>query len=642
MRIFIRKISLKNFKGCKDRIITFDGDSKVLGCNGSGKSTLSDAYYWVFADSNTALVKNPPITPLGSEECESRVEIEMILNEKPLTVAKSQKYKTKTDDSGKTTSSVTNSYEINSVEKSYKDFVSDLEERGVDMENFLIFSNQNAFTSDYSKQGREKMRSILFKMCEGISDSDVAEDIEGIDDLKALLETYKLDEIEQMNKSTVKKITEEMGKDNSIVNARIDELLSQKSTLDMKVLEEQKSNYESEIARIDKELENISGGKADIQERISEIRLKKNEISSEANKDLDESKSVLDKQIRDLDRTIDENKYQLDQVKKNIQRTEDAISEKKSDIEKQRTLYKIEQDAVIDEGDLSCPVCHRTYDAEKLSEIKDEFEKNKTERLKTIKSTGDSLKAEIKAKENELKSLKEKVKTLTDVVEKTQQLKDEKLAELEKLPMSANLDDNKEWVKLNKELEELEQKLSESKSDREDELKTQKNVNRQMLNQVIAELGTLEKNKDIDKRVKELRQKRKDSEVNKAKAEKVLNQVDVFKKAKNDKLSERINSHFKVAQFRLFKTLKNGNIEDACDVLIDGKEINSQANQSLQVLAKLDIIQGLSDYFETWLPVFADDYALITGETDKRVTMKNQLIKLIATDNVKELKIERG
>lgn len=640
MKLEITKIFLKNFKGCKDRTIKFDGDTKVLGCNGSGKSTLSDAYYWVFTDSNTALVKNPPITPMGAEECESRVEIEMVLDGKPLTVAKSQKFKTKTDDAGKTTSAVSNVYEINSVEKAYKSFVADLEDRGIDIENFLIFSNQNAFTSDYSKQGREKMRSILFKMCEGISDSDVAEDIEDIDELKALLETYKLDEIEQMNKSTVKKTIEEMGKDNSIVNARIDELISQKSTLDIKVLEEQKTNYESEIARIDKELENISGGKADIQERISEIRLKKNEISSEANKDLDESKSVLDKQIRDLDRTIDENKYQLDQVKKNIQRTEDAISEKKSDIEKQRTLYKIEQDAVIDEGDLSCPICHRTYDAEKLSEIKAEFEKNKTERLKTIKSTGDSLKAEIKEKEAELKSLKEKIKTLTDVVEKTQQLKDEKLAELEKLPMSANLDDNKEWVKLNKELEELEQKLSESKSDREEELKSQKNVNRQMLNQVVAELGTLEKNKDLDKRVKELRQKRKDSEVNKAKAEKILNQVDVFKKAKNDKLSERINSHFKVAQFRLFKVLKNGNIEDACDVLIDGKEINSQANQSLQVLAKLDIIRGLSDYFEKWLPVFADDYALITGETDKRVVMKNQLIKLIATDGVKELEVK--
>jgi dsDNA-specific endonuclease/ATPase MutS2 len=157
---------------------------------------------------------------------------------------------------------------------------------------------------------------------------------------------------------------------------------------------------------------------------------------------------------------------------------------------------------------------------------------------------------------------------------------------------------------------------------------------------VIAELGTLEKNKDIDKRVEELRQLRKDSEVKRANAEKILNQVETFKKAKNNKLSERINSHFKVAQFRLFRTLKNGSVEDACDVIVDGKEINSQANQSLQVLAKLDIIRGLSDYFETWLPVFADDYALITSGTDNRVVMKNQLIKLIATEGVKELEVK--
>lgn len=641
MKLQITKITLKNFKGASDKTITFDGNTKVKGCNGSGKSTLADAWYWVFADCNNALIKNPPITPLGASECESRVEVELTINDKPLTIAKTQKYKTKESD-GKVTSAVTNGYEINSVGKSYKDFIADLEDRGIDTENFLTFSHPMAFTSDNSKSGREKQREMLFKMCEGISDSDIVKEMENVNELKSLLDTYKIDEIEQMQKSTIKKITDSMGKDNSIVNARIDELLSQKSTLDEKVLNEQKANYESEIARIDKELENISGGKADIQEKISELRLKKNEISTKANEKLDETKAGLDKQIRELSRTIDENNYQLDQVKTNIQRTENSISEKKTDIEKQRTLYKIEQDAVIDEGDLSCPVCHRTYDAEKLSEIKADFEKNKAQRLKTIKSTGDTLKAEIKEKEAELKTLTEKSKTLTDVIEKTQKLKDEKLSELESLPKSVSFDDDTEWIKINAELEELEKKLSESNSEHEEELKSQKNVNRQMLNQVMAELGTLEKNKDIDNRVSDLREERKQNEVNKADAEKILDQVERFKKEKNNKLSNEINKHFKVAQFRLFKTLKNGSVEDACDVLIDGKEINTQANQSLQVLARLDIIKGLSDYFETWMPVFADDFALFTSESEKQIKMTNQVIKLIATDGIKELKVERG
>lgn len=641
MELKINRMALKNFKGAKNSELVFDGKSvKLLGENSTFKTTTSDAYFWLFADTNTALVKNPPITPLGAEECESRVEIEMTVDGKVCTIAKSQKFKTKTDDSGKTTSSVSNTYEINSVEKSYKAFVADLEDRGIDIENFLIFSNQNAFTSDYSKQGREKMRSVLFKMCEGVTDSDVAADINNIEELKILLETYKLDEIEQMNKATVKKIVEEMGKDNSIVNARIDELISQKSTLDAKVLEEQIVNYESEIARIDEALENISSGKADIQEKLSELKTKKNDISYKANEKLNESKADLDKQIHELSRTLDENNYQLEKIDSNIQRTKTAIAEKKADIEKQRTLYKTEQDAVIDESELSCPVCHREYEAEKLNEIKAEFEKNKTQRLKVIKESGDALKAGIKEKESELKTLKEKSKTLSGVIGKTQKLKDEKLSELEKLPTTVNLEDNKEWIKINAELEELEKQLSESDSENEKKLKSQKNVNRQMLNQVIAELGTLEKNKDIDKRVEELRQLRKDSEVKRANAEKILNQVETFKKAKNNKLSERINSHFKVAQFRLFRTLKNGSVEDACDVIVDGKEINSQANQSLQVLAKLDIIRGLSDYFETWLPVFADDYALITSGTDNRVVMKNQLIKLIATEGVKELEVK--
>ena len=100
MELKINRMALKNFKGAKNSELVFDGKSvKLLGENSTFKTTTSDAYFWLFTDTNTALVKNPPITPLGAEECESRVEIEMTVDGKVCTIAKSQKFKTKTDDS---------------------------------------------------------------------------------------------------------------------------------------------------------------------------------------------------------------------------------------------------------------------------------------------------------------------------------------------------------------------------------------------------------------------------------------------------------------------------------------------------------------------------------------------------------------
>lgn len=637
MRLELKKIGLRNFKGAQGRVVTFDGNTKVYGANSTGKSTLADAWYWLWCDCNTALAKNPPITPIGMSECESRVDAELEIDGKPLSVAKSQKFKSKEVD-GKTTTSITNTYYINEVEKSYKDFIADLTERGIDMESFLIFSHPAAFTNDTSKQGREKMRSILFKMCEGISDADIAKEID-VNELNALLETYKLDEIEQMQKSTLKKIKDNVGVDNSIINARIDEVLSQKSTLDKAVLEEQKRSYEAEIERCDSELADLNGGKNEMAKRCLELRDKRSELIRKAKENLYNEREELEAIKHDLESTLKNNEFQLREAEREAERTNNLLKEAKADLENQRTHYKMEQDAVMDESDLSCPLCHTSYSESKVKKLKAEFERNKAEKLKTIKSMGEDIKSRLKGYEDALSAIQRRQQTLKDVISATDGMLIVTKEKLNKIPSDI---DRSQFAEIDSEIAKLESELMEDEDDRKSELESAKNVARQMLNQIIADLGTLEKNVELDKRVAELREERRQSEINKAKAEKILDEVEMFKREKNNRLSAEINKHFKVAQFRLFKTLKNGSIEEALDVLVNGKEINTQVNQATQVLAKLDIIKGLSDYFETWIPVFVDDASLITQDTFSMIDMPNQTIWLFAKDGINELKVERG
>lgn len=638
MNLLIKEIALKNFKGCKNKTIKFEGNSKVFGANGIGKTTIADSFYWVFADCNTALIKNPPITPLNESECESRVEIELEIDGKPLAVAKTQKFKSKEAD-GKTTTSVTNGYEINSVPKSYKDFISDLSERGIDMDNFLTFSHPNSFTSDNSKQGREKQRELLFKMCEGITDEDIANSMDGIEELKSLMNNYKLNEIEQMQKATLKKIKESIGVDDSIINARIDEVLSQKITLDEKVLIEQKKQYEGEIERCEKELADMGTSKADISKKICDRQLTRDKLFNDANKQISEEETKINTILHDLERTIQEQTFQKETSERDLTRLKSLLEEAKADIENQRRIYKEEQDKVMDDKELICPVCNQPYTEDKAKEIRADFIANKTKRLDTLKSTGEELKSKISDYEAEIKSLNENIERLASTIEASKGLITVGTEKRDNLPKDVS---TPEIEALDNEIADLKEQLNTDDDKRVEEIESAKNVAKQMLNQIIGDLAKLERNADIDKRVAELREERSQAEINKANAEKILYQLEIFKKAKNNKLSDEINKHFKVAQFRLFKTLKNGTIEDACDVLIDGKEINTQVNQASQILARLDIIRGLSDYFETWLPVFIDDFALFTSQSEEQIKMDNQLIKLVARDGIQEIEVANG
>lgn len=640
MKMKIQRIVLENFKGAKHKEIVLDGKSaRLCGENGSGKSTCATAVSWVLSDSDYNLVKNPDVVPMGEEECNPTVEIEMTIDDKPVKIKRTQKFKRKELD-GKITAETSNTYYINDIAKSKRDFIADLEERGLDVENYMVYSNPNAFTADTSAKGRQQIREILFKMAGEFTDSDIAVEI-GADNVAEQLETYKLEEIKASAKATIARIINENGKDNVVINSKISGMIDSKSTLDIKVLNQQKKEYEAEIKRCEKELESLAESKADIHEKISELRIKRDEITSKANQELNEKKNELDKSIRECQSIIDEKNFKLSQNKAEIERQEGLLSKTKEDIEKQRVLYKMEQDSVLDEGDLSCPVCHRTYSEEKLSEIKAEFEKHKAERLKVIKASGEDLKKNIKSIEKELRSLKDQQQALDRVVSETINIRDKKQAEIDKLPVSADMFMVDNFVVINNEIADLEKELSADDETKKQELESSKNVARTMLHQIVADIGVVEHNKEIDKQIQELRDKRKNDEIAKAQAEKLIDEVEQVERAKNQKLADSINEHFELVEWHLWDLRKNGEYVEITEPYIDGKPMTSSANGSLITLAKLSICADLQRFFEQIVPIWCDDASLFSRNTTDRLKINTQFIQLIVADGVKNLKIEK-
>ena len=639
MILKILKITLENFKGAKHKEIVLDGQSaRLCGENGSGKSTIATAVSWVMSDSDYNLVKNPDVVPLGEEECNPTVELEMTIDDKPIKVKRVQKYKRKEVD-GKITADTSNVFYINDVAKNKRDFLSDLKERGLDIDSFMIYSNPNAFTADTSAKGKQHIRGILFKMAGEFTDIDIAKEI-GAEKVVGQLEYYKLEEIKASAKSTISKIISENGKDNSIINGRISGMIESKSKLDANVLEEQKKQYEAEINRCEKELESLAGSKADIHERISELRIKRDDITSKANQELNDKKTELDKSIRELQAIIDEKNFKLSQIKSETARQEGLLSESKENIEKQRILYKAEQDAVLDDTEIICPVCKREYEADKVEEIKADFEKHKADRLKVIKASGEDLNKNIKSIKKEIKTLKDQQQALDKVIAETIKMRDAKQAEIDKLPVSADMFMIDNFVVINNEITDLEKQLSADDDARKKELESAKNVAKTMLHQIVADIGALEHNKEIDKQIQELREKRKNDEIAKANAEKLIDEVESVERAKNQKLADSINEHFDLVEWHLWDLQKNGNYIEICEPYIDGKPMTSCANGCLITLSKISICADLQKFFEQTVPVFVEDYSLFSNKTVKRINIDSQFIGLVVTED-KEIKVEK-
>ena len=90
-KIEVREIRLTDFKGQQEKKVEFGHRTIVSGKSGCGKTTLADAHMWEFCDKDYSLKSNPDIRPDDGRECLPRVDIDLVIDGKPVSVAKFQK-----------------------------------------------------------------------------------------------------------------------------------------------------------------------------------------------------------------------------------------------------------------------------------------------------------------------------------------------------------------------------------------------------------------------------------------------------------------------------------------------------------------------------------------------------------------------
>lgn len=681
MRMILKSLHIENFKGVKDKTYEFGKTTRVSSMNRRGKTTIGAAWYWLMSDKNYELVSNPNIRPDNVEDCIPTVTADVDVSGKEITLSKMQKRKVgKPDKNGVSKITITNTYEINSVPKTERDFKAYLEELGFEFDKFLICSHPNVFTKDLSlKKKQDEMRKYLFTMASEKTDLEIAQMDKETADVAKLLESYKFEEIEAMNNASKKKAVEQL---DAIPNQIIG---LEKAKVDVDVAEQElaKADLTRRIAECDKKIAGADHPLDELRDKEMRLQLDISGITQTMNRELSNRRYEIDADLRGcedelkhLEQTIS---LKENQIVGNEKAITDADAERKKIGEKYNAEYAKAFDEapylfdeskwVFDENSTVCSLCGQKLPEDKIEQLKADFEsrkeKAKADAEEKLKAKRFKFDTDKKVELNRLNTIgTEKKELITELTKKNADLnteidalkkqeqdaiakKEELSKQLSEIPSEADYTQNEDYVKLKAERDKVLADIEKLESDGADKIVTDLKVEKADLQSQLDEVNKIiaqaENNVQIDDKIADMQHKQNEYGQAKADAERILYQLKEVSKRKNKLLVEEINQHFGIVRWKLFDFQKNGEYKEVCIPTVLDEEtgiykvFGETTNTGREIEAKIDICNSFQKFFNMYVPIFLDGAESINDEYVPAVD--TQLILLTVSED-KQLKVE--
>lgn len=681
MRMILKSLRLENFKGVKDKTYEFGKTTRVSGMNRRGKTTIGAAWYWLMSDKNYELVSNPNIRPDNVEDCIPTVTANVGVDEKEITLSKMQKRKVgKPDKNGVSKITITNTYEINSVPKTERDFKAYLEELGFEFDKFLICSHPNVFTKDLSlKKKQDEMRKSLFAMASAKTDLEIAQMNKETADVAKLLESYKFEEIEAMNNASKKKAVEQL---DAIPNQIIG---LEKAKVDVDVAEQElaKADLTRRIAECDKKIAGADHSLDELRDKEMRLQLDISGITQTMNRELSNCRYEIDAdlcgcedELKHLEQTIS---LKENQIVGNEKAITDADAERKKIGEKYNAEYAKAFDEVpylfdeskwgFDENSTVCSLCGQKLPEDKIEQLKADFEsrkeKAKADAEEKLKAKRFKFDTDKKVELNRLNTIgTEKKELITELTKKNADLnteiealkkqeqdaiakKEELSKQLSEIPSEADCTQNEDYVKLKAERDKVLADIEKLESDGADKIVTDLKVEKADLQSQLDEVNKIiaqaENNVQIDDKIADMQHKQNEYGQAKADAERILYQLKEVSKRKNELLVEEINQHFGIVRWKLFDFQKNGEYKEVCIPTVLDEEagiykvFGDTTNTGREIEAKIDICNSFQKFFDMYVPIFLDGAESIN---DEYVPVVDTQLILLTVSEDKKLKVE--
>lgn len=637
----LKKVVLENFMCYAHAEFDLFTLTKIMARNGVGKSSIVAVINWVLYNCDGDLKDNPnvrrEVNGKPVDDMDTYGELTFDIDGKEITMKKVQKHTYSKDGSSYKDD---NKYFINDVPKTLKDFNAYLD---VDMNVFKMCSNVNAFLN----QKPAEMREYLFGLVGDVTDLDIASQKAELAELVPLLEKYTTEELSAMNKATKTKIT----KDLPILDGQIKEKerdIQLKQAIEVSDLELQKNSLKEQIADcVAKQTDNdkLMAEYDKASSDILDLKFKQGDLLRKANEDNIKDRREIEDKISDKQFLVRQTEKTIADTEKNIEYQQNTIDSINKNLQDIRNKWKAENERKFDENSLICPYCKQEYPEDKKEQLRADFDSHKAEELKLITNNGNLFKDKLDKNKKILKDLQKELPQHKESLE----MLNTAIADLEKqlseLPQEIDVSATEEYKALEQQIAEKEQAMHKANdiSAVKAELKAQETALRQQLAECESQIAKADTAAD-EQRLEELKQTRIDSEQNKANAEKILDLLDELDKAKNEALTEAVNSHFSLVKWQLFEYAKNGNYKSCCIPKVDGKSIlTTMSNKGNRILGRVDICNSIQKISGISVPIILDDSEGLSTDNQKKVAemVDSQLIMLIVNDSEK-LEIVEG
>lgn len=631
----LTKLELLNFKGLKSFAINLNGDVVIRGDNATGKTTVFDSVCWLLFGKDSLDRADFEIKTLDGGNPIHKVNHEVtgtFTLDEGGTVELKRVYREKYSSprgGDITLTGHTTDYFVDGVpkkEKEYKEVVNTL----IDESIFKLITNPLYFNETYSWQNRRK---LLLEMCGDIDDAAV---INSRDDLRRLAELLEGRTVDDHRKVVAAKKAA-INKELDMIPIRIDEAVRNKpeTASDKEKLIRDIETLFAGIDEVEKQKAIIKNGFSST-EKESKIR--------DINRQLDAQKSKVlsdyHKQKQHLRGEYEASLTKLKMVEVDRDRCADRRDELNKEIERESkriATLQSEFDAFNAQqfNKESCPTCGQALPADKQAALEAEFNTNKSKKIEEWKGLIESA---VKLKgnyEEQQEIMASKIDSLTTEASQYNDAYNVKFKEYEAYS-EPNLEDDPVYADLKAQLFLLEID-DEPGADTEDLAKLDEELSSMKSKKanLETELNKFNLIDDINHRILELESQQQKLVAEKNALDEASFLMDEFIKAKVNMLEENINSKFKLARFKMFNVMLNGNIEECCETTYKGVPYRSM-NNAARINVGLDIINALTSYYKVNAPVFIDNAEAVTDF----IPVNSQTIKLIVDESEPQLVVK--
>lgn len=690
-QVRIKSLTLINFKGLRNVTVTFGNDvTTISGRNGTGKTTIADGFYWLFfgkdsegnTDSKFGIKTNDAngnfipdlehqvagvfdVIDTETGEAET-VELRRVYVEE---------WKTEKGTTERTLKGHHTDYFYNGVPLKTKTEYDAKVAAIIPEDLFKVITDPYYFLTLHWKAQRE----YLLRMAGTISDTDIAANRAEFSELLRRVTGKTMEEYRKEISARRGKVETQLEK----IPTRKDEVTRNTPIApDYAALETEKKQIQADLADIDAAASSAAEANRVAYEQAAKIQGEINTKKAEQNKIVFDAKEAARKAAYETNRVADDATRDLSQVQReetseaNYYAREKSVltasiataKRRKEDAEKEVAALRVRWEAVNNEqfqektyqtaGPLLCPIfghqcadpgavqrhqCDAMAAAEAFKKNQDteraNFYANQTARLDRMDEEGAQLNKTIKEQDGEIARLtSEAAKLDTKHNEAVADFASRK-ANLEKViadnprvstDPTINPQNLPAWVGLQKEIDQLEARRSAitapapgATTDHAAK-KAQLSARLSEIDQKLGLRATIEAGErrlvELDKEAATLAQEKASLQIEE-------DLIDDFVKDRMAEVERRVNGLFDGVEFRMYKTLVNGDKEPDCVAYIGGVRYQDK-NHAGQINAGLAVINALCAFHGVNAPIFVDN----AESVNEFPPVSSQLIRLVVSN----------